>query len=406
MMIEKDWLDRPFENFMELADAIGETLECPVTIENANHQLIAYSSHHATTDPVRTATIISRQVPEHVTGALWKSGVLRMLMESDSPVKVKAIADMGLGERTVISIRHHGDVLGYIWVLEEGRPLDAKGTALLVKAAGIAKQLMLQLQMHKHKEDEGRHNFFWQLLTGQGQTDEWIRGKAASLHMQLPERFQIVLFQADTDMALNVIRQMQYLMSAAENTQIVVQVRDGRQFILLVSPSAFSRSDSSGSTLIGYVTRHMLERFGTVLEGAAGLAYDSYTLVAQSYKEAQQLLELKRRFPRELRLVRDYHSLGYYRYLPLIHTQQRSPFETGVIAKLRNYDREHNNCLLDTLKAFLELDSNIKDTADALQIHPNTLNYRLKRISEIGDIDLKNMDHKVTVYLELKLEHL
>lgn len=34
----------------------------------------------------------------------------------------------------------------------------------------------------------------------------------------------------------------------------------------------------------------------------------------------------------------------------------------------------------------------------------NTLNYRLKRISEVGGIDLTDMDQKVTLYLDIKAE--
>jgi DNA-binding PucR family transcriptional regulator len=128
--------------------------------------------------------------------------------------------------------------------------------------------------------------------------------------------------------------------------------------------------------------------------------------VEQSYREALDLLHMKKRFPVALGNEFNYQNTGYYMYLPLIQKQKRSPYHSGAIQKLRKYDYEHSGCLLDTLQLFLELDSSIKDTAEALHVHINTLNYRLKRISEITEIDLKNMDQKVTLYLELKLEKL
>jgi len=60
--------------------------------------------------------------------------------------------------------------------------------------------------------------------------------------------------------------------------------------------------------------------------------------------------------------------------------------------------------LLHTLEVFLYNDSNVKAAADLLHVHINTLTYRLKRIAEIGGIDLNNMDQKVTLYLDLKAE--
>lgn len=49
-----------------LADRIAENLGCPVTIEDANHQIVSYSKHEERVDDARTATIMRRKVPESV----------------------------------------------------------------------------------------------------------------------------------------------------------------------------------------------------------------------------------------------------------------------------------------------------------------------------------------------------
>lgn len=68
-------LDNPFQgNFDTLesmADTISKNLGCPVTIEDARHRLLAYSSHNQEfTDEARLATIIRRSVPEEVINDL------------------------------------------------------------------------------------------------------------------------------------------------------------------------------------------------------------------------------------------------------------------------------------------------------------------------------------------------
>jgi DNA-binding PucR family transcriptional regulator len=50
--------------------------------------------------------------------------------------------------------------------------------------------------------------------------------------------------------------------------------------------------------------------------------------------------------------------------------------------------------------------SNVNTAAKKLNIHVNTLNYRLKRISKIAEIDLKNINEKFTIYLEIKLRNM
>lgn len=65
-----------FGSLENLADTISEVLHCPVTIEDANHRLLAYSTHEDSTDPARIATIIGRRVPEKVINSLWRDGVI------------------------------------------------------------------------------------------------------------------------------------------------------------------------------------------------------------------------------------------------------------------------------------------------------------------------------------------
>ena len=58
MNLDKTPFHRPFDTLESLADTISEVLNSPVTIEDANHHVLAYSSHHPETDPARIATIV------------------------------------------------------------------------------------------------------------------------------------------------------------------------------------------------------------------------------------------------------------------------------------------------------------------------------------------------------------
>ncbi|SEB48802.1 helix-turn-helix domain-containing protein [Paenibacillus sp. GP183] len=402
-MKEKAHFDLEFDSFIALADAISEMLQCPVTIENANHQLIAHSSHSLATDSVRTATIIGRRVPEHVIGALWKHGVIRQLMDSEGPLQVAAIPEVGLGARVAVTIRHDKDILGYIWAVDEGIQFDEIKLNKFKLATDASKKLMLQLQNHRRKEEEGQQNFFWQLLTGYLNSDEDIQEKAAQLGITLPAKYQVMLFQFDDDINLNTYLQLQYMVATAKDIKVIFHVRDERQFIILATPASLTFTNESSAAFVRSFLIRMKDRLGKV-EGASGLLYSDYTMVEQSGREARAVLNLKKQFPQDLYHVYDFQSLGYYRYLPLLLEQMPTRSESVCLEKIRSYDREHNSGLLETLEQFLFHDSNVKDTADVLHIHTNTLNYRLKRISEIGGIDLRNTDQKITILLEMKIE--
>ncbi|MBR0374395.1 MAG: helix-turn-helix domain-containing protein [Mogibacterium sp.] len=59
-----------------------------------------------------------------------------------------------------------------------------------------------------------------------------------------------------------------------------------------------------------------------------------------------------------------------------------------AITILRNYDAKNETKLLETLQIYLRSNCNIKDTAETLFMHRNSVIYRLRKIGELCDIDL------------------
>ena len=49
-----------------------------------------------------------------------------------------------------------------------------------------------------------------------------------------------------------------------------------------------------------------------------------------------------------------------------------------------------NSALMETLRAYLDSDLDVARTAEALFVHPNTVRYRLRRISEETGLDTQS----------------
>jgi DNA-binding PucR family transcriptional regulator len=407
--MENDRFDGPFESLETLVDTISEVLQCPVTLEDANHRLLAYSSHDPKTDPARIATIIGRRVPEKVIHSLWREGVMQQLANSDDPVRIQAIHEVGLGNRVAIAIRNHGDVLGYIWVLEEGQPLDEQAFQQLKKAARAAKTKLLQLQVQKRKQEEGHQEFFWKLLTGHVKSPATIREQAEKIQLILPSCYRVIVFQFSEEITDPLYKQMHYLITTTHRARITCHVVDRNQLILLAAPhpSDSPLQQAAFTAFIQEFIEQMRERYQvSTLGAAAGSFYEGdYTKVEESYQQALSVLQIKRQFPAGTRNLFLFEELGFYLYFPAMLAQKQAQrIVNPHLQKLREYDREHHAHLLKTLEVYLSCDCNLKEAADVLHIHTNTLNYRLSRISEIADINLKNMDQKVSLYLDLKME--
>jgi hypothetical protein len=98
-------------------------------------------------------------------------------------------------------------------------------------------------------------------------------------------------------------------------------------------------------------------------------------------------------------------DLGPVRLLLLLHRDQPyelSRFVYESIGSLLRHDTGTTNPLLPTVQAFIEHGGRLRDTAEHLIVHRNTLAYRLQRAAEILGADLRDADVRLGLELALK----
>lgn len=119
--------------------------------------------------------------------------------------------------------------------------------------------------------------------------------------------------------------------------------------------------------------------------------------------EAIKALKLSKIF-RKKNCVIKYKSLGIFRLFFDIETQDemKKLFNENLL-KLKVYDDENSSVLVETLIAYLKENRNLGKTAEKLYIHRNTIKYRIKRIEEILNCDLKDDETVFNIILCIKI---
>jgi DNA-binding PucR family transcriptional regulator len=404
--ITDDPFKSTFDSLEEFADLISEVLQCPITIEDANHRLLAYSTHDERTDPARIATIIGRKVPEKVINQLWKEGTIPALLKTDQPIRVKNMDDIGLGNRVAISIWKQEEILGFIWALEIDKTLNENELGLLKKAADSAKNKLLQLQTRRSRKEERFQEFFWKLLTGHMNVTEEIMEHFHSLQITPPPSYAVLVFQFQENISSKEEQQISYLLKTSQRLKIMLYTIDCNQLILLVSPSDLKNPFDELDHFVETFTGKMNDRYGVhEINTVFSSINEDYQKVGKAYQEALSVLSIKKKFPTETKDIHNYQKLGIYQLIDfLLEKRKGEAYVNHSLKNLHEYDERHNSNLIETLEVFLNNDTSINDAARELNIHANTLNYRLKRISEIGDINFKDPNQKMILFLDLKLE--
>jgi DNA-binding PucR family transcriptional regulator len=75
----------------------------------------------------------------------------------------------------------------------------------------------------------------------------------------------------------------------------------------------------------------------------------------------------------------------------------------AVVTALFGYDRKHSANLRESVETYLREHGDVRNSATALQVHPNTLRYRIRRVEDILGIRLDDPADRLLLELQLAL---
>ncbi len=85
-----------------------------------------------------------------------------------------------------------------------------------------------------------------------------------------------------------------------------------------------------------------------------------------------------------------YTQLGILRtVMPFAETPEMRSFSEAILSPIREHDSEHGSELESTLAAFIENDRRIEQTAKQTGQHPNTIRYRLDKVTALTGLSYK-----------------
>jgi sugar diacid utilization regulator len=75
--------------------------------------------------------------------------------------------------------------------------------------------------------------------------------------------------------------------------------------------------------------------------------------------------------------------------------------ERGPVAELRRHDRQHGTRYVETLRAWLAAHGDIGAAAATLEVHPNTVRYRLRKMDEATPLATDHPDQRLALIIAL-----
>ena len=100
-----------------------------------------------------------------------------------------------------------------------------------------------------------------------------------------------------------------------------------------------------------------------------------------------------------------YDDMGIYKLLMAIEDSDIiKDYYEKTLYPLRSYDEQKGSDLTTVLRTYLEHNGSVKDTADELYVHRNTINYKLNKIEELLNIDLSDLNTRLQLNVSFMLQ--
>jgi DNA-binding PucR family transcriptional regulator len=394
------------DDLFAVANAIAALVDAPITIEDRSSRLLAFSSRQEDVDQWRVQTILRRQVPEEYTRILERRGVFQEIYRSAGAVHVGPIStDTPDGRgRAAIAVRAGDEILGTIWAIVS-EPLDEERSRAMSDAAklvamhliwqradaDVERRLRADLLSTALESGPRSHEAMVRLglkdepavvlaLTVTGGGEHPLPAQLAVERKRLADAFALHLTAIHPRSAAGLIGDVAY------GILPVTRVAEGAERASEVAADFLARVDSRLRPLIGV---------GALAPGSGALR--------RSRSGADRALRVLRSGQTGAQIARLDDVYVEALLLEIADLVPRGELPSGAIARLVNYDEEHQGSLLDTLRAWLDAFGDIATASNAMYVHANTFRYRLRRVAEVGGIDLDDPRERFAAMLQLRL---
>ena len=278
--------------------------------------------------------------------------------------------------------------------------------AVLEKAASLLSLEFLRLKVRYDVEQQYKNDFMRELLFNPSISQKDLVEWGSKFHVTEESDYVCILLQENKDTPsfseekLLTKAEINSILQKKWPTILVGNIRNWICMILAVDNKDKLRS------ICEEVMKQLKVRNGENLPFCLGVGevYKGPEGIRKSFLQAEQALFFANE-KKETSGIIYYEDLGVFRLLTsLLGRKEVYEFYESNMGKLVKEDSKQE--LINTLKAYFYYNESLKETANALFIHVNTLKYRLKRIEEVTGCDLKNSEEKMNLFLGLKIREL
>lgn len=264
-------------------------------------------------------------------------------------------------------IIHRGKISGVVGV--SGDPPEINQVTGLIRASVeiVLEQLYFQQQVY---DQERRWNYWLQqVLHPRGYDEKELAEEAKySLQVDINHRWRIlVVYGEQTEGKLDIVK------------RVFRDLQVEPLFVLMYLEKEIVIALDDRVEHLNSIAQQLIKEIGKGVRIGIGESYDGIAGIRESYKEAKQVLMLSD----------GYETISYskdWELARLISSIPKNEFDRICTIYKERLDKLEDY-YLETIDTYFAMNLSIKETANRLHIHRNTLLYRLEQVKEKVGLD-------------------
>uniref|UniRef100_UPI003D91EA4C helix-turn-helix domain-containing protein n=1 Tax=Gordonia sp. B7-2 TaxID=3420932 RepID=UPI003D91EA4C len=373
-------------NIGRVVGLLSELSAKPVVLYNNDFDVLAWAAPEALR--MDAPPIISAKVRNT---ASVRATLAELSVNTPSAV-VPAQLAVGLGRRHLMCrMVIEGKPSGFLGIVEVGRSLESIDANIAERGATVLALQMLSERRQIETEGQARDDYLSDLLRS-GRDKEHLVRRGPQFGIDLTNPHVLVRFTVDDAQGQMSASAIQSLVtrtfSAVMSIPAPPAVRLPGAVIVMVRLSHDNPDVDAIRTDVSTIADRLAGQLSlgtTVISGVCRVPTD----FPHAHRELRDIGSIARSFDWGTGVV-SLDDLGLFRVVVSSgHVKEALHFAHSYVAAVRDHD---DGTLLATWRAFVAADGKVQATAQALDVHENTIRYRLGRIREICRQDPSSLD--------------
>jgi len=337
-------------------------------------------------------------------------GDFQRWLDRDAPTAQGAIVPSPIGFTTVLKVEKR--VAGYLSLVDkvdDDSDLDDFDRLVLTYGADVCANELAKTRAIATAVEQARGDWVQMWLSGTPADDDLLSARAQQSGFDPDATYVVAVFRsvAESGVSLPLESLLSLVRDDMARRQIEGAVGQYVDVIVVLFPTENQAQTARIRTMIEELRSQLAARTPSGLV-TAGISRPTVGLAAlrAAYREAKDAVSIAQELG-DIEKTTFYGDLKLYQLLLALKEHNLAHlhrFYDETLGPLVEHDERKQSDLIRTLNGFFEANGNLAQAAKDLDVHRNTLVYRLDRISDLTELDLNDAENRLILHLSLKIQ--